>query len=305
MSQPLQHEHILGALGTHHHLPLPVIGILFPAVVSCVCIITCSKPQESRNIFFLQCRKGWLLWGRQPGHLPLVLVALTPHCCVFVLHTAGRGTNTHCKCLAAFVCRVSVSPAARELWTDFTVPLVSPGRGTATFDGTAIASAVVQELAERIQCRTLFSTHYHSLVEDYSRSGAVRLGHMVCVWGWTFPCWGFSCFSVLFCPEKRAFWEQDMMSHAFLRLQVNIANSNYALPRHVWLKMRVRIQARKQLRSCTSSLKEPAQRAMASTRQDLQIFQKKSFRRGTEKPKSLKKQPSHWEYLGKALGFCI
>ncbi|XP_062346493.1 DNA mismatch repair protein Msh6 isoform X1 [Cinclus cinclus] len=55
------------------------------------------------------------------------------------------------------------------------------GRGTATFDGTAIASAVVKELAERIRCRTLFSTHYHSLVEDYSHSGAVRLGHMACM----------------------------------------------------------------------------------------------------------------------------
>ncbi|KAM9316821.1 DNA mismatch repair protein Msh6 [Gastrophryne carolinensis] len=53
------------------------------------------------------------------------------------------------------------------------------GRGTATFDGTAIASAVVQELSERMRCRTLFSTHYHSLVEDYSHSAAVRLGHMV------------------------------------------------------------------------------------------------------------------------------
>uniref|UniRef100_A0A4W6F2L8 MutS homolog 6 (E. coli) n=1 Tax=Lates calcarifer TaxID=8187 RepID=A0A4W6F2L8_LATCA len=37
------------------------------------------------------------------------------------------------------------------------------GRGTATYDGTAIASAVVKELAEKICCRTLFSTHYHSL----------------------------------------------------------------------------------------------------------------------------------------------
>lgn len=54
------------------------------------------------------------------------------------------------------------------------------GRGTATFDGTAIASAVVKELAENIKCRTLFSTHYHSLVEDYSQNVAVRLGHMVC-----------------------------------------------------------------------------------------------------------------------------
>lgn len=53
------------------------------------------------------------------------------------------------------------------------------GRGTATYDGTAIASAVVKELAEKICCRTLFSTHYHSLVEDYASNRAVRLGHMV------------------------------------------------------------------------------------------------------------------------------
>ncbi|XP_042298035.1 DNA mismatch repair protein Msh6 isoform X1 [Sceloporus undulatus] len=55
------------------------------------------------------------------------------------------------------------------------------GRGTATFDGTAIASAVVKELSESIKCRTMFSTHYHSLVEDYSLSPSVQLGHMACM----------------------------------------------------------------------------------------------------------------------------
>ncbi|XP_016132009.1 DNA mismatch repair protein Msh6 isoform X1 [Sinocyclocheilus grahami] len=55
------------------------------------------------------------------------------------------------------------------------------GRGTATYDGTAIASAVVQELSEKICCRTLFSTHYHSLVEDHVQDPAVRLGHMACL----------------------------------------------------------------------------------------------------------------------------
>uniref|UniRef100_A0A6Q2XXA5 DNA mismatch repair protein n=1 Tax=Esox lucius TaxID=8010 RepID=A0A6Q2XXA5_ESOLU len=58
---------------------------------------------------------------------------------------------------------------------------IMSGRGTATYDGTAIASAVVNELAERICCRTLFSTHYHSLVEDYTNNPAVRLGHMACM----------------------------------------------------------------------------------------------------------------------------
>ena len=51
---------------------------------------------------------------------------------------------------------------------------VFAGRGTATYDGTAIASAVVKELAEKVGCRTLFSTHYHSLVEDYANNPAVR-----------------------------------------------------------------------------------------------------------------------------------
>ncbi|XP_026882910.2 DNA mismatch repair protein Msh6 [Electrophorus electricus] len=55
------------------------------------------------------------------------------------------------------------------------------GRGTATYDGTAIASAVVKELSEKIRCRTLFSTHYHSLVEDYAQDPAVKLGHMACM----------------------------------------------------------------------------------------------------------------------------
>lgn len=55
------------------------------------------------------------------------------------------------------------------------------GRGTATYDGTAIASAVVKELSETICCRTLFSTHYHSLVEEFSHDPNIRLGHMACM----------------------------------------------------------------------------------------------------------------------------
>ena len=53
------------------------------------------------------------------------------------------------------------------------------GRGTATYDGTAIACAVVRALSRQIRCRTLFSTHYHSLVEEFSADENVRLGHMV------------------------------------------------------------------------------------------------------------------------------
>lgn len=37
------------------------------------------------------------------------------------------------------------------------------GRGTATFDGMAIAQAMIEYIASEIHCMTLFSTHYHDL----------------------------------------------------------------------------------------------------------------------------------------------
>jgi len=52
------------------------------------------------------------------------------------------------------------------------------GRGTSTYDGTAIAASVVDALT-KLKCRVLFSTHYHSLVEDYKTNKKVTLAHMV------------------------------------------------------------------------------------------------------------------------------
>ncbi|MBT4858213.1 DNA mismatch repair protein MutS [archaeon] len=37
------------------------------------------------------------------------------------------------------------------------------GRGTSTYDGVAIAWAVVEHITKKIQCKTLFATHYHVL----------------------------------------------------------------------------------------------------------------------------------------------
>lgn len=53
-------------------------------------------------------------------------------------------------------------------------------RGTATYDGTAIAAAVVDFLAN-LKCRTLFSTHYHNLVDNFHNDERITLGHMACM----------------------------------------------------------------------------------------------------------------------------
>ncbi|KAI1732139.1 mutS domain V domain-containing protein [Ditylenchus destructor] len=55
------------------------------------------------------------------------------------------------------------------------------GRGTSTYDGTAIAAAVLKHIANNIKCRTLFSTHYHALCGMVKDNPNVRLAHMACI----------------------------------------------------------------------------------------------------------------------------
>ncbi|XP_068619539.1 probable DNA mismatch repair protein Msh6 isoform X2 [Battus philenor] len=54
------------------------------------------------------------------------------------------------------------------------------GRGTSTYDGTALASAVCSALAGR-GCRAVFSTHYHALVRYLASEPGLQLGHMACM----------------------------------------------------------------------------------------------------------------------------
>lgn len=41
------------------------------------------------------------------------------------------------------------------------------GRGTSTFDGYSIANSVLSYLVDTVKCRSLFSTHYHMLLDDF------------------------------------------------------------------------------------------------------------------------------------------
>lgn len=48
------------------------------------------------------------------------------------------------------------------------------GRGTSTFDGLSIARAVMEDVNQRIRCKTLFSTHYHELTEMENAMDGVK-----------------------------------------------------------------------------------------------------------------------------------
>ena len=52
------------------------------------------------------------------------------------------------------------------------------GRGTSTYDGLAIAWAVVEAMHDDVKCRTVFATHYHELTRLAGRLDALSLHHV-------------------------------------------------------------------------------------------------------------------------------
>ena len=52
------------------------------------------------------------------------------------------------------------------------------GRGTSTYDGLAIAWAVVEAMHDQVKARTLFATHYHELTRLADRLEALSLRHV-------------------------------------------------------------------------------------------------------------------------------
>ncbi|XMB87379.1 DNA mismatch repair protein MutS [Mycoplasmatota bacterium WC44] len=52
------------------------------------------------------------------------------------------------------------------------------GRGTATFDGMALAQGIIEYIHEKIKCKSLFSTHYHELTDLENHLGTLKNVHV-------------------------------------------------------------------------------------------------------------------------------
>ena len=63
---------------------------------------------------------------------------------------------------------------------DSLVILDELGRGTSTFDGYSIAFSVLYDLATRVGCLSLFSTHYHMMIDEFTHNPLIGMYHMGC-----------------------------------------------------------------------------------------------------------------------------
>ena len=52
------------------------------------------------------------------------------------------------------------------------------GRGTSTYDGMALAQAMIEYIVHNIKAKTLFSTHYHELTEMAEQNTSIRNVHV-------------------------------------------------------------------------------------------------------------------------------
>ncbi len=52
------------------------------------------------------------------------------------------------------------------------------GRGTATYDGMALAQSIIEYVNENIKCKTLFSTHYHELTSLERKYSSIKNVHV-------------------------------------------------------------------------------------------------------------------------------
>ncbi|MEM6571077.1 MAG: DNA mismatch repair protein MutS [Planctomycetota bacterium] len=69
---------------------------------------------------------------------------------------------------------VEIANILNNATTRSLVVLDEVGRGTSTFDGLALAWAIVEHMHESVRARTLFATHYHQLTELASKLAGVH-----------------------------------------------------------------------------------------------------------------------------------
>ena len=99
-------------------------------------------------------------------HIPCVSARLTP--IDRIMSRLGAQDNIFAAQSTFFVELSETKKILSEATPRSLVILDELGRGTSSYDGVAVAQAVLHHIATHIGCVGFFATHYHSLAEEFS-----------------------------------------------------------------------------------------------------------------------------------------
>lgn len=100
-------------------------------------------------------------------HLPCSSARLTP--IDRIMSRLGANDNIFAAQSTFFVELSETKKILSEATPRSLVILDELGRGTSSYDGVAVAQAVLHHVATHVGCVGFFATHYHSLAEEFSR----------------------------------------------------------------------------------------------------------------------------------------
>lgn len=99
-------------------------------------------------------------------HIPCISATLTP--CDRIMSRLGAQDNIFAAQSTFFVELSETKKILSEATPRSLVILDELGRGTSSYDGVAVAQAVLHHVASHIGCVGFFATHYHSLTSEFS-----------------------------------------------------------------------------------------------------------------------------------------
>jgi len=99
-------------------------------------------------------------------HVPALSARLTP--IDRIMSRLGANDNIFAAQSTFFVELSETKKILSEATPRSLVILDELGRGTSSYDGVAVAQAVLHHIATHIGCIGFFATHYHSLAEEFS-----------------------------------------------------------------------------------------------------------------------------------------
>jgi len=123
------------------------------------------------------------LLGAMGSYVPATACRLGP---LDAIHTRIGAADDLANAQSTFMLEMTEAAAIVHSATEHSLVLMDEvGRGTSTFDGLALASAIASQLHDKNRCFTLFATHYFELTEFPTRHnqainlhvGAVESGH--------------------------------------------------------------------------------------------------------------------------------